>query len=132
MWIVTFKRTETEIWDCFESWILNLELLFYKALQCPHQFVGHPKGITVDAEIRSHVYGFEVKAQHSIVSAGDADVASVKDARIAFPTPGQHFREGVVLLPVAPEHACVILVNFCYSVCAQESLNIHAQVCIAD
>ena len=60
-----------------------LTLLLYQAFERPEQFVGYVGSITIDVETGNHIHGSEVRAVRAFVPAGDGDVLSPKDLRVA-------------------------------------------------
>ena len=103
-------------------------LILYKAIQSFLKFAGHLEGIVVDVEPSLHPEGTEVRRQRAVVPAGDGDVLALEHIRVALVRPGHRLHERIVILSVASEQASIILTQLCDAVCAQERLQVHAEI----
>ena len=113
-------------------------LLLYQVFECPHQFVEHPEGVAVDAEILVDLQGSEVQSEAAVVAARDRDVLASEDVGIAFRAPGHGLGEGEVLvviefvaLDVAAQDALIVLAALHSTVAAEDGFQIHGQFRVA-
>ena len=107
-----------------------LFLTLYKA-RYYDKFLGSLTAEVLKREVLAVTRAVERRVQRTVNGSAHVDVLPHVNVRVALLRCRMALQESVVVLPVAHQHAPVILTQFCHSVCAQECLNIHAQVCVA-
>ena len=103
--------------------------LLYKAFQSSNKFAIHIEGIVADTHVFWHRP--EVRVKRTVCPAGNRDVLSLKELRVALGGCGLRLDEGEMLPAVACEHARVVLVCFCLAVASQNGFQVDAKLRVA-
>jgi len=95
------------------------------------EFLGSLAAEVPKRELLGVAWMVERRVQRAVIGSAHVDALPHVNVRVPLYRCRKALHESVVVLPVAHQYAPVILTPFCHFVCAQECLDIHAQVCVA-